>query len=296
MKTVKRILVVAMTMNHIQKIGSRINPSNIYAYFDKITVWLKQPVSSEELKWLSEQCGKGGLHVKYRSARFDASLVERLQLRQPNQEALIWLAKRNDVHLNFVEAGLDWPFDAEILKDEAWQFVCKYQMKKYHREHGIRFVAGVTRYTGPRSAPNVLAIYCDKPCRLTGEIYCTHLDWRMKGAATLRRVGIFSVADLLNFDHRLFWSTRMLFRAMAPAKLGRRYWNHYRKGKRRGRWVVKSKNGFEYDMDARTGGTIIRALGSTQAVLDEYRKRFDVNRCLVPINHAHLLPKACTSI
>jgi hypothetical protein len=268
----------------------RINPQGIYAYFDKITVWLRQPISYDEQKWISQQCGKGGLHVHNRFARFDRLFTQRLQLRQPNREVLLWLAKRNDAHLNYVEFSLDWTFPSENLKDEAWQFVCQYQLKKYHREHGIRFVAGVTRYTGPRSAPNVLAIYCDKPCRLTGEVYCTHLDWRMKGAATLRRVGIFSVADLLNFDHRLFWSTRMLFHAIAPDKLGRIYWNHHRKSKRRGRWVVKSKNGFIYDIDARTGGTIMRALGSTQAVVDEWRKHFDVNRCLVPIDHQHLLP------
>jgi hypothetical protein len=64
------------------------------------------------------------------------------------------------------------------------------------------------------------------------------------------------------------------------------------KGRRRGPWIIFcGQIEFPYDRDAAAGAAIVRALGSTQAVLDQYRKRFDANRCLERINVSHLLPR-----
>jgi hypothetical protein len=139
---------------------------------------------------------------------------------------------------------------------------------------GLRFVGGVTRYTGPRKAPNVLAIYRDRPSKVTGEIYCVHFDWRIKGVPALRRAGIISVTDLLTLDHRQFWRERLLLRDFNLRDLGRMYHVHVAgKGRRRRQWVVFSgRKEFPYQVDLRAGATIVRALNSTQAVLDLYGK------------------------
>lgn len=277
-------------MINLHSLGRQIKPAGIYAFFDKIQVWLKQPLSPAQINWVRCQCGTGGLHVRNRTASFDHRYRQRLQLYQPNGQVLKWLAKRNEVHLNFAEFSLDWTFNNQSDCDDAWEFICKYQVKKHHRNHGIRFVKGVTRYTGPRNAPNVLAIYYDLPSKASGEIHCVHFDWRINRVAALRRAGYSSVSDLVNVNFHHFWLNRLQLYALVPGKLGRMYWNHQRKTNRRGRWLVRCKNGFEYDADVRTGGLIIRALGSTQAVLDGYGKKFDVRRCLSAIDDSHLLP------
>ena len=269
-----------------------INPTGVYHYFDKITVWLKHPLSFREVAWLTSQCGS--LHVLNKRPFFETSLEQRLQLYQPTREALEWLARRDDVLLNFVEWSLDWIFDHEFDRADAWEFVCQYHVKKYHRDQGVRFVGegGVTRYTGPRSAPNLMVVYRDRPSKVTGELYCLHFDWRMKSAETLRRAGIHSVADLLRMSHRQFWLRRLLLYRLIPDQLGRRHWNYYQRRTRRRAWIVQCGS-YRYDVFRRRGSIIARHQ-STQAVIDAYRRKFEVRACLKPIDVGHLLPTDIT--
>jgi hypothetical protein len=265
----------------------------VYSYVDKLTIWLKQPLAKRQLAWLRGQCGTGGLHTLDQRARFDRSYVQRLQLNQPTHEAIQSLISLADSHLTYVEVALDWTFDDEEVRDAAFAFVVRHHVKRWHRDQGIRFVKGVTRYTGPRSARTVLASYADRHCKISGELYCVHLEWRMRGVETLRRAGITCVADLLKLDHRRFWQDRLLMRDLHLRDLGRMYNIHVAgKGYRRGPWITFSGQNkqFAYDKDLRAGSLIVRALGSTQAVIDQYRKWFNVNQCLCDIDVRHLLP------
>ncbi|QPC43880.1 hypothetical protein HW532_15000 [Kaustia mangrovi] len=272
-----------------------IQPTGVHAYFDKVTVWLKRPVNDSERTWLEGQCGSGGLHVQEGPAHFNPALVQRLQLRQPTREALEWLAKRNDVHLNLVEWGLDWVFNNEGDRDEAWAFLCRYHVKSHHRQQGVRFVAGNTRYTGPRRAPQVFVCYRDLPCRVTGELYCVHLEWRIKGAQTLRRLDLDSIDRVLRKGHRGFWLNQLTFYELVHDDLGRRYHNwalRHRQHRPIYRpCIAEWPNGFRYYLDRRAGGTLARALGSTQAVVDEYGSRFNIRRSLFSIDIGRLLPE-----
>jgi hypothetical protein len=271
-----------------------INPCGIYGFVDKAQVWLKQPLSHARLKLLKRQCGPGGLHKKSEKAWFDCTLMQRLQLNQPSLEALQSLCSIDGLLLNYVEISLDWVFDHEGARNGAYDFMCQYHVKKYHRGQGIRWEGGgVTRYTGPRKAPNVLAVYRDRPSKVTGEVNCVHFDWRIKGAVALRRAGITSLTDLVELNHRQFWNGRLLLRALSLRDLGRMYHVHVAgKGRRRGAWVVFSgRKGFPYHADLRAGAAILRALNSTQAVLDCYIGKFNVNRCLRNVSGEHLLPR-----
>ena len=224
-------------------------------------------------------------------ALFDRSFIQRLTIYQPTDEALHWLEShevRNDVHMTRAEVSLDWVFDKEHDKQLSFEFACRYLVKSHHRDQGIRFVGEdgkVTRYTGPRSAPNVLSAYADRHCKVTGEIYCMHLEWRMQGSAALRQSGIHSFRDLNNLDPRQFWAKRLKLRDIDSRALGRMYHNQNRPVKRRRPWIISG-----YDLDAAAGSVIVRALGSTQAVIDRYRQMLPVNRTLRTLETGYLLP------
>ena len=153
------------------------------------------------------------MRVHNHAACFDPRFVQRLTLFQPSPEALIWLARR-DVHMSYMEVSLDWTFENEAEKDDAFAFVCRYLVKQHHRSgQGIRFVGKdgkFTRYTAARGAPNLIAMYADKPSKATGEIFCVHLDWRISRAYALRRAGIYKVSDLINFNHQEFCARQTL--------------------------------------------------------------------------------------
>jgi hypothetical protein len=178
--------------------------------------------------------------------------------------------------------------------DEAFEFACSFHVKKYHRDQQIRFVkkadpdAPATRYSGPRSARNVLAVYSDRHSKVTGEVYCLHFDWRIKGADALRRAGFHSIADLKHIDRREFWQTRLLFRAIDPDALGRRCNNHIHGTNRRRPWITQC-GPITYNYDRSTAGILWHSLGSTQAIIDECE--FNVKSCLIPILVDHLLPE-----
>jgi hypothetical protein len=186
-----------------------------------------------------------------------------------------------------------WVFSSRSDKDAAFEFLCRHFVKKNHGDQEIRFVGEedkITRYSGPRSAPNVSVIYADKGSKVTGED-CVHIDWRINGGAALRRAGIHSLRDLLDLDYRQFWGKRLKISSLNLRSLGRMHCNRNNLIKRRGPWVQYYCNGrFTYDVHLRIGSTIARAYQSTQAVIDRYRKDFEVNRCVITHEVPHLLP------
>ena len=269
-----------------------INPSDIFSYCDAIQIWLKHPLPRKDLTWLRSKCGS--IHVHDQPARFDWSYQQRLQLRQPTHAALQSLSTLNELYLNRVELSLDWTFANEPERDAAYQLVCLHHVKKWHGQQHIGFKK-LTRYTGPPGARNLMALYPDKACRITGEVFCVHLDWRIKGPGAVRAAGVSSLHDLLDFNYRQFWEGKLLLCEFDVRSLGRHYNSHVAgKGRRRGPWIYFCGHDgwFAYDVDLRTGAIIIEALQSTQQVIDCYRGKFNVNRCLKSIEVQHLLPSS----
>jgi hypothetical protein len=271
-----------------------INPTAIYPYVDKSQLWLRDPLTPGQLSQLDRLC-RGGVHVLNEPRRFDARYRQRLQLRQPTREALEWFSGRDDAELNAAELSLDWIFGNEFECEEAYAFACQHHVKKHHRAQQVTFVGegGVTRYSGPRGAANVLATYRDKPSKVTGEVHAVHFDWRITGAAAMRRAGLGSIADLLALDPHHFWLGRLLLYGIDLDQLGRVVLNDERRTKRRKPWVISRPSGFTYHMDRRAGSFLYRAAGSTQVLLDKLEPRLRQKvreRALVSMDDGHLLP------
>jgi hypothetical protein len=267
--------------------AQRIRPAGIMAYPDMVTVWLKTPLRHSDRNRLNAQCS-GGLHVSWHPMKSDHNYQQRLQLRQPTAEALHSLAHLDDVLINQLELALDWTFDHERQRDRADAFVSQYHVKRWHGKQEITFFKS-TRYTGPPRAPNNFVSYADKPCRLTGEVFCLHLEWRIKGVPALRRAGITTVRELLSLDLHQFWQDRLILRAVDHRALGRQ---HNRLPTDQQMIQLSADNAsLPYDLDTIAGARLVQHCGSTQAVVDQYRKSLNVGRCLVPIEVPQLLPR-----
>jgi hypothetical protein len=272
----------------------RIVPAEKSSYVDCIQLWLKDPLPPTRLEWLATQCDS--VDVRQQRKRWDPAYRVRLQVRRFSQEALQWLATLSGALLNYVEVGLDWTFNNERERDEAHEFVRRHHIKRWHGDQQVT-VYKSTRYTARRRVrrvPNMLVVYSDLPCRVSGEVNCVHLEWRLSGARTLQRAGLSTFGELLQLDHRAFWKERLLMRTVNQQALGHQYNMHVLgRDRRRGPWIefYGAAKSLAYDFDGRAGYMLMRRAGdTTQGVADSYGKLFDVSRCLVPLDVDELLP------
>jgi hypothetical protein len=304
---------------HLGAIG--IRPLGVYPYIDVVRVWLTDPLSEARLRNLRLMCGDllvwrigepkpisidripRGRPPRWRSAKFDPTLKQWIGLCQPTRAAILSMARRSP-HLNYVEFALDWIFPNKEAQKAAYETADRFHVKRHHNRQQVRYVGegdvSRTRYTGPRSAPNVLATYQDRASKVTGELCCVHFCWRVKGSEALRRTGVKNLEDVLRVDPHMFWLNRLLlYGVISPERLGRMYLQHHTGSRRRGPWVQKiSKSGLTYDFDFRTGGLLKRIYPTTQELIDalppKLRGHFR-RRCLFPVDVSHLLPPWGTS-
>jgi len=211
--------------------AAAIRPSGVYSSFDYVKVWLPRPLSDDKLQWLRARCGK--LPRPY----VNRYLQQRLKLYQPRREALQFLACIDGAYINLVEAALDWVFSCEADLDEAVAFLRRHIVKSYHRGE-IRFYPedightdnsdfavmnsdrrANTRYSNSRKSATNFVDYPDRPSKVTGELHCLHVEWRMQRGSALVRAGLPKVADLLTLNHCEFWRERLQLRMFDLGKL-----------------------------------------------------------------------------
>jgi hypothetical protein len=275
-----------------------IEPAAIYAYFDKIQFWLLNPFDSKTLTWLRKQCGQGGLHVDNKPAKFGARYRQRIELRQPSKEALSWLAERDDALINRVEIAVDYVFKSWAERDDFWLFLHRHSARRWHgKNQEIRLiksdsdagddVLGGTRYDAGRWAPNGTVFYPEHHSRITGELHCLHLEWRLNRLKSVCAAGINSGGDLPAFNHRDFWKKRLLLYTVDPERLGRLNRNHLLGKRNRGGPIGQIGR-----IDRQTGEVIVRAHHAVQELINTQRLYYRVHRALVSISNETLLPNS----
>lgn len=255
-----------------------------YSFIDKITIWLRDPLSKEGVQDLRQRCDAGKLHVSSKKPFPRWGYEQRLQICQPTREVLEMFAKRNDVFLNYLELAIDFGCNSEDDLDAAYDFLSHHIVKSHHGKQKVKCVGNRRRgtlYWALRNSGNVLVLYADRPSKVTGEVFNAHVEWRIKGSPALKRQKLESLIDLLNLDVRQFWAKRLSLQKVSLVKLGRAQQNFQRKTNRRGDWIIK-RGRFAYDIDYRTGCTLMHTFGSVQSLIDEW-KWINVRRCLTPI-------------
>src|SRR5260370_37730549 len=97
-------------IGRIASVDGGIHPTAIYPFIDKLTIWLKEPLSGQEFARLQGECG-GRVDKREGPARFSPAYRQRLQLPQPKATVEELFDSRSDAHLNYVEFSLDWIFE-----------------------------------------------------------------------------------------------------------------------------------------------------------------------------------------
>ena len=275
-----------------------IKPSAIHPYFDKIQFWLLKPVDRATIARLRKQCGRGGLYVENRRARFDARYRQRVELRQPSDQALRWLARHDDALINRAEVTIDLVFKSWAERDDAFDFLHHHLVRRWHgKRQQIRVykaedkrTSGGTRYDAGRWAANRIVFYREEHSRITGEIACLHLEWCLNGLKAVRSAGIESGQDLLEFSHRRFWEKRLLLYKIDRRRLGRLIRNRVT-GKRSRVSEIKQTGGFKISIDGRTGEVHARGYDTIQELIDRFKASNRIHRALLPISNEMLLPE-----
>jgi hypothetical protein len=205
---------------NIPATGEPVKPQAIYPYFDVVVVWLRTPADRRTLAQLRKDCGH--LHVSNRRARFDKERTQRLEFKQPSDAVLRWIGTRADGLINYVEVALDFIYASAEERDAADKFFDRHIVRRWHgRNQEIRRFHNVVRYDGPRTARNSLKQYSEDHSRITGELYCLRVEWRINGAQAARAAGIIRPRDVLTFNHRKFWKKRLVLVAVDAGRLGR---------------------------------------------------------------------------
>ena len=184
--------------------------------------------------------------------------------------------------------SLDLIVDDGVEAETLREFFDKHLIQRWHGKQDVSRSGSIT-YWGHRWSRNQPVIYHDLPSKISGQVFCVHVEWRTKQASAVRALGIRRLRDLARFNHREFWTKKLQLRAVDYGKLGR----IFRKTRRRNPWIVEWLPGHPFDMDRRIGRMIASAsqrspLGSVQAIKDFCP--FNIDRALVKLPVEEYLP------
>ena len=277
-------------------------PTGVFAFFDKLVFWTPRPLDRTTLAKLEGWCGS--IDVRFRPARFNSHYKQRVELRQPPQAALKWLADQSDALINCVELALDLSFRSTADRDDAGDFVHQHLVRLWHgSKQSVRIYRpgpqgglfepaanlNSTRYDAGRWSPNQIVIYKQDHCRVTGELNCLHLEWRLNRLKAVRAAGIETGHDLLTFSHRDFWQKRLRLYDVDCRQLGRLIRNSDNGTRRRG-FEIKQSDRYLVNLDGRTGEVFVRSFYTIQELIDHLKRRYRIQRALVPMPTDALLP------
>jgi hypothetical protein len=267
-----------------------VKPDSILSYIDLICFWLSHELDDATLKKLGCRLeGKKPGHQR-RRARFNPKLVHRIQIEQPTDWALHWIANQPDVHINRIDFALDYIYGHADDRDDTAEWFDFHLLVRHTKQAVVRVGKRhcKTRYARRRWARHNLIFYYDKPCRLTGELYCLHLEWRAVGRIACIAAGITTPQDLLRFTrqasgHREFWQPRLQLADVDESALAIRLYNQGRGTRRRG-WPPEPRT---------LGELYMRSISCLQDLIDlghERDHQRPIQRALVPLSNELWLP------
>ena len=193
--------------------------------YDRLHFWLDHPLPLIPLALRDDE----RVSIMPGSMQYGPIWQTKIELLQPDADLLRacvdMAGERHRVLPNYAELKLDLltrtENDAKLLQTAVLEhLIVKSPLYPVRIDRGTAYYMPPTNPSGKPLAFKFV-IYADKPSKETGRP-CCHLEWRLRGAATLENVGLISLDSCIDFDHRDFWSKRLhLFSPPSKAALAR---------------------------------------------------------------------------
>lgn len=245
-----------------------------YDYIDVVQVWLREPLSLNELLDLNANARKMRLA---RDLGIQEPLIwapkwkQTVRLCQPNEHAIQSLAKIETVLITYLELARDQSMDSQEQVDAGLQVTAEHFVQRWHGKRRMRFWENGNWRSGDlhrviqrngkeirlRKIGTVFQAYGDRPSKVTGEINCLHLEAKIYGSSPIRRIGINHPRDLVGFDCDGFWKRNLRLFRVDRERLGRSWRN--RENGTRTQTAKRGSHG--YNVDRSLGNLIFRHYG-----------------------------------
>jgi hypothetical protein len=268
----------------------RYQPLATYLYFDRITLWLRRPLT----RTMTDELIREHHKVENGVCWFDKRYRQKIMLFQPSPATLgqlaAWLDADDNVLVNYIELACDL-----VLREHRYASDLDLLFKRGFLQswHGkmvpSSFDEGFTTRKiepGENRAGRWFVWYADRHCKLTGETNCFHFEGRYQGVQFVRRrLGIWHPRDLLTFDLDAFFRHNMVLYEVNCERLGRFDHNQRLRTKRQ-KPEFKGSARHPYNADQARGESLFSALSamptgrSLQRFVDQYR-RYGPFRCYV---------------
>jgi len=130
-------------------------------------------------------------------------------IQRPNEKTLDYLddlERENKVAfvISMVDIACDFISDDEKTKEQKTQIIRDHVLLRHRRAGLMRQDEHTLGWNNQsdrgRQVGKNLVLYDDKPSKETGEVYCTHLELRLRKARLLRSNGIETIQDLRSID------------------------------------------------------------------------------------------------
>jgi len=144
----------------------------------------------------------------------------KLELFQPSARCLAQLADpkiiKGDCTINYVEFAIDFMTDNLRVWKNTVRFFNRHLVhlpgkKRANLTHHHN-IEDETVYFSSTKDKKRLVMYNDKPSRKGSLKKCHHLEYRVSGWSEVKEQSIFTIKNLINFDHEQLWDSLLDFR------------------------------------------------------------------------------------
>lgn len=228
-----------LPMSVIQSEMAKYDIQIVY-YIDRLHFYIDSRTHKNKLAPILEINPKNNIEDKP-LPNYD-HLIKKIELFQPNIETLS--AANNivlgDYVINYIELAVDFLVPNKKALTQLQYFFDRHfvhnRTPKNQVEGDFHFVLTgdkkveckckntcvcQTRYFTPKSDINRLALYSDKPSKTDSTSSCVHIEKRFAGINPLKKLGLYTFDNIIQFDHELFWQVHLNLRSPNYSELGR---------------------------------------------------------------------------
>ena len=196
-------------------------------YFDRLSIYLDADAREENLAVLL----KDNANNKFirQPLPHNEHLDRKLELFQPSSGCMAQLLDpkiiAGDCAINYIEFALDFSSHNKKSLEKLVRFFNRHlvyipnQPSKLVLNH-YHNVNNETVYFTAKQDNKCLLLYSDKPARTIAHPHCLHIEYRLAGLKLVKSQNIFTMKDLIDFDHEQLWNTMLDLRKPNLTELG----------------------------------------------------------------------------